>query len=130
MVNHARGLLGAFIAGSLMFSSTAASASAAATPVQQPDPWAVLSAMSNGAPADTMCGGAVQSPNGCVLALNATQQENPPPPPPPPAPVPPISAPRSGLGIDPLILGLIALAAGVGIYLAVHHHNNNSNSPA
>jgi hypothetical protein len=85
--------------------------------------------MSEGAPAAALCGTAVaaaaaQSPNGCVLpALDA-------PPPVPqaaPAPVPPISAPSAGLGlgISPLLLGLLVVAAGVGIYFAVHHHGNS-----
>ena len=63
-------------------------------------------------------GPAAQAPNGCVLpVLDA---------PPPvaqaePAPVPPISGPPPSLGISPIVLALLAIAAGVGIYLAVHH---------
>jgi hypothetical protein len=117
---------GAFLASSLMFGSTAA---VAATAAAQPSPWALLTVMSEGAPAAALCGTAVaaaaaQSPNGCVLpALDA-------PPPVPqaaPAPVPPISAPSAGLGlgISPLLLGLLVVAAGVGIYFAVHHHGNS-----
>jgi hypothetical protein len=119
-------ILGAFLASSLMFGSTAA---VAATAAPQPSPWALLTVMSEGAPAAALCGTAVaaaaaQSPNGCVLpALDA-------PPPVPqaaPAPVPPISAPSAGLGlgISPLLLGLLVVAAGVGIYFAVHHHGNS-----
>jgi hypothetical protein len=119
-------ILGAFLASSLMFGSTAA---VAATAAAQPSPWALLTVMSEGAPAAALCGTAVaaaaaQSPNGCVLpALDA-------PPPVPqaaPAPVPPISAPSAGLGlgISPLLLGLLVVAAGVGIYFAVHHHGNS-----
>jgi len=126
-----RSFVGAFLAGSLMFGSTAA---VAAAPVAVPhaSPWAILSAMSEGAPAAALCGAAAaaaasQTPSGCVLpALDAA----PPVPqaaPPPPAPVPPISAPSAGfgLGISPLLLGLLAVAAGIGIYLAVHHHGNS-----
>jgi hypothetical protein len=127
------GLVGALVAGSLIFSSSAAIASAPA-PAPQADPWAVLTAMTGGAPAATMCGAAVaaaaaQTPTGCVLpVLDAA------PPPvaqaaPPPVPVPPVAAPAAGLGISPLILGLLAIAAGVGIYLAVRHHGH-ANSPA
>jgi hypothetical protein len=37
----------------------------------------------------------------------------------------------TGLGISPLLLGLLALAAGVALYFALrHHHHNNGNSPA
>lgn len=111
-----------------MFGSTAAAASTASA-ARQVDPWAVLTAMSGGAPAAVMCGAAAaaaQAPNGCVLpVLDA---------PPPvaqaePAPVPPISGPPPSLGISPIVLALLAIAAGVGIYLAVHHHGH-SNSPA
>src|SRR6476469_10146628 len=116
MAQRVTGVLGAWIAGSLMFGSTAAMASPPMP--SQANPWAVLSVMSGGASAAALCGAAAataaQAPTGCVLpALDAA-----PPPaqaaPPPPAPVPPISAPSAGLGINPLILGLLALAASVG----------------
>ena len=129
-----KGVIGAFIAGSLMFSSTAAMASTPISSVQQVDPWAVLTAMSGGEPAAAMCGAAAaaaaaaQTPTGCVLpALDVV-----PVPPPAPAavvPIPPVAAPAGGVGISPLILGLLAIAAGVGIYLAVRHHGH-ANSPA
>jgi hypothetical protein len=125
-------VLGAFVAGSLVFSSTAAMASA--PQVQQADPWAVLTAMSGGAPAAAMCGAAAaaaaaQTTGGCVLpVLDAAP---PPPvagPPPPPPPLAPAAA-SAGVGISPLLIGLIAVAAAVGIYLAVHS-NGHGNSPA
>lgn len=125
-----RCVLGALAATSLMASSTAAIASNPA-PVPQADPWAVLSAMSGGAPAAAMCGAAAaaaaagtQSPAGCVLPVVDAA-----PLPPPPAPPPPIPAAVESAGISPLILGLLAVAAGVGIYLAVHNHHH-ANSPA
>jgi len=34
-----------------------------------------------------------------------------------------------GMAVNPLILALIAVAAGVGLFLALHH-NGHSNSPA
>jgi hypothetical protein len=121
--------LGALAATSLMMSSTVAVASSPA-PVPEVDPWAVLSAMSGGAPAAAMCGSAAaaaaagtQSPTGCVLPVMDAAA-----PPPVQAP-PPIPAVAEGGGISPLILGLLAVAAAVGIYLAVHHHNYHSNSP-
>src|SRR5258708_19531387 len=104
-----RGMIGAFIAGSLIVSSTAASASTPISSVQQVDPWAVLTAMSGGAPAAAMCGAAAvaaaaQSPTGCVLpALDVV-----PAPLPPvaaaPVPIPPLPAPLAAFGITPLIL--------------------------
>jgi hypothetical protein len=127
MVQRVNGLVGALIAESLMLGSTAAEASAPA--LASPDPWAVLSVMSGGTPAAAMCGAAVaaaatQSPTGCVLpALDAA------PPPaqaaPPRSRPPPISAPSAGLGINPMLLGLLALAPGIGLYFAVHHHGNS-----
>ena len=124
-------VFGAFAAGSLVFSSTAAMASAPAVP--RADPWAVLAAMSQGAPAAAMCGAAAaaaaaQGPGGCVLPVLDT-----PPPPPapaaaPPPPPPPLAA-SEGVGISPLVIGLLALAAGVGIYFAVRNHGHG-NSPA
>ena len=131
MASHGlKGVIGAFVAGSLMFSSTAAMASTTA-PVQQVNPWAVLTAMSNGAPAAAMCGAAAaaaQTPTGCVLPVLDVAPP-PPAPAPEPVPVPPVEAPAGGLGISPLILGLLAIAAGVGIYFAVRHHGH-ANSPA
>ena len=124
-----KGVVGACISGSLMLSSTAAAASTTAT-VQQVNSWAILTAMSAGAPAAAMCGAAAtaaQAPGaGCVLPVTDAV----PPPPPLPAAIAPVEpvVPGGG-GISPLVLGLLALAAGVGIYLAVHHHGH-ANSPA
>jgi hypothetical protein len=124
-----KGILGVVAAGSLMLSSTAAMASAPA-PVQQVDPWAVLTAMSGGAPAAAMCGAAAaaaaaQAPTGCVLpVLDAA------PPPPPPQTVEVVPPPVvGGGGISPLFIALLAIAAGVGIFLAVNG-SGSANSPA
>jgi hypothetical protein len=85
--------------------------------------------MSGGAPAAALCGAAVaasaaQNPTGCVLPAI----DSPPPAaqaaPPPPAPVPPIAAPSGAFALNPVLLGLLALAAGVGIYFAVRHGNS------
>jgi hypothetical protein len=129
MVTHRlKGILGAVAAGSMILSSTAAVASAPA-PVQQVDPWAVLTAMSGGAPAAAMCGAAAaaasaQTPGGCVLPV----VDAPPPPvqtveavPPPPV--------EGGGGISPLFIALLAIAAGIGIFLAVND-SGSANSPA
>lgn len=129
MSNHGlKRVIATLVAGSLMVGSTAAAASTATT-VQQPNPWAVLTAMSGGAPAAAMCGAAAataaaQAPGGCVLPVMdapvavPVAQAAPLPPPLPPA------------GFNPLYLGLIAIAAGVGIYLAAHNGGNHANSPA
>jgi len=127
-----RAVIGAFIAGSLVFSSTGAVA-AAAPQASQADPWAVLTVMSGGASAAAVCGAAitataaaVQPAAGCVLpqvdVVPAAQT-----PPPQPIPVPPVEpAAGGGLGISPLLLALAAVAAGVGLYLVLHHHHSNS----
>jgi hypothetical protein len=49
-------------------------------------------------------------------------------PPPQPIPVPPVEAASGGfgLGISPLILGLLAIAGGVGLYFVLHHNHGNS----
>lgn len=130
MASHGfRGVFGAVIAGSLVFSSSAAVA-ATTTAAPQVNPWAVLSVMSGGAPAAAMCGAAAtaaaaQSPTGCVLPVADVA----PPPPvsaPPPPPLP-VEAAAPGLGISPILLGLLALAAVVGAAVALsgHHHGNS-----
>jgi LPXTG-motif cell wall-anchored protein len=126
------GLVGVVIGASLMFSSTAAVAATSTAPVRQINPWAALAVMSGTAPAAVLCGSvaaaaATQTPGtGCVLPATET-----PPPvvqtePPPPIPVPPVEAAGGGLGLDPLLLALGAILAGVGIYFLV----KKKNSPA
>jgi len=124
-------IVGALLAGSLIFGSTAAVAAPGAS-AAQPSPWAVLTIMSEGAPAAALCGAAAaaaatQSATGCVLPALDAPTPVPQAVAPPPAAVPPISAPSAGfgLGISPLLLGLLVVAAGVGIYFAVHHHGNS-----
>jgi hypothetical protein len=114
-------VIGVFVAGSLAMSSTAAMASTAgASP--QANPWAVLTAMSGGA----ATAAAAQGPTGCVLPV----MDAVPPPPPQAPPPPPLPVEAAAGGISPLILGLLAVAAGVGIYLAVHNSGGHGNSPA
>lgn len=129
-----RGTIGVVMAGSLFFSSTGAIAAAAPAPTYQADPWAVLSVMSGGASAVAVCGAAAaaaaaQTPgNGCVLPQVDAAPAAAAVPPPQPIPVPPVEPFSAGLGVSPLLLGLAALAAGVGLYFVLHH--NHSNSPA
>lgn len=129
-----RRIAGILAAGSLMFSSTGALA-ATALPSTQPDPWAVLSVMSGGASAVAICGAAAaaaaaaQPAAGCVLpqvdVVPPVAQAGPPQP----VPVPPVEPVGGGLGISPLLLGLAAIAGGIGLYLILHK-KNNGNSPA
>ena len=126
-IHRLKGVLGVVAAGSFLLSSTVAVAAPA--PVQQVDPWAVLTAMSGGAPAAAMCGASeaaasAQAPGGCVLPVGDA-----PPPPPVVEAVPPPAVEGGGGGISPLFIALLAIAAGVGIFLAVND-SGNANSPA
>jgi hypothetical protein len=128
-IHGSKGIVGALIAGSLLFSSSAAMA--APTQAPQADPWAVLTAMSSGAPAAAMCGSAAaattaQAPGGCVLPV----VDAPPPVAAPAPPVEPVVATSEGIGVSPILIGLLAVAVGVGIYFAVRGNNNHGNSPA
>ena len=133
---RARGVIGALIAGSMIFSSTGAVAATMPARAPQADPWAVLSVMSGGASAVAVCGAAAaaaaaaQPAPGCVLPQ--VDVAAPPPAqagPPQPIPVPPVEPAGAGLGISPLLLGLAAIADGIGLYFALRHHGNG-NSPA
>lgn len=122
--------IGIFVAGSLVFSSSAAFAAAAPSPAQT-DPWALLSAMSGGASAAAICGAAAaavtaaQPTGGCVLPQMGVPVAPAPSPPPPPAPVPALVPAAGPAGISPLLLALAAIAAGVGAYLVLHHNGNS-----
>jgi hypothetical protein len=134
-----RGLVGVLAGSALFISSTGAVAAASAAPIQQINPWATLAIMSGTAPVAALCNGAtpvdpnVPAPpgvtNGCIMPV--TDVPPPPPPqagPPQPVPVPPVEPAGGGLGIDPLLLALGAVALGVGLYFLIRN-NNNGNSP-
>ncbi len=125
-------LVGVLVAGSLMVSSTAAVAATTASTVPQVSPWATLTALSGGAPATALCGAAAvaaaaQTAPGCGLPVQDVAVA--PVPPPAPVPVPPVEPVGGGLGVNPLLLGLGALALGALIYFLVRN-NNNEASPA
>lgn len=120
-----RSVIGASVAVGLLLSSAAAGASVPSIP-QEIDPWAVLAAMSGGAPAATICSSAAVTAgaqrSGCVLPVLD---------PPPPAPAPPqLAAGTARVGIDPLLFGLMAIAADLELYLIVHGSGRHANSPA
>lgn len=126
--------VGVLVAGSLMVSSTAAVAATTASAVPQVSPWATLTALSGGAPATALCGAAAvaaaaQTAPGCVLPVQDVAAA-PVATPPPPVPVPPVEPVGGGLGVNPLLLGLGALALGALIYFLVRNNNNNEASPA
>jgi hypothetical protein len=134
-----KGIVGVIAASSLFLSSTGAVAATSALPIQQVSPWAALAVMSGAAPVAALCNGATPvDPNvpppagvtpGCVLPVTdvAAQGQTPPAP----VPVPPVEPAGGGLGIDPLLLALGAVALGIGLYFLLKgNNNNNNNSPA
>ena len=132
-----KGFIGLMAAGGMLVSSTGAVAASSGA-VQPISPWATLTVLAGGAPAAAVCGAAVaataaQPTAGCVLPAMDV------PPPPvasaaPPAPVEPIAAPGVGvgMGVTPLLIGLVAIAAAAALYFSVkdHNHGRQSNSPA
>ncbi len=133
-----RPFVGVLAASCLLMSSTGAVAATSANAIPGINPWAALTAMSGGAPTAVLCGSAAavaaaaQAPaGGCVLPrvdLPAAPAASGPPPP-TPVPVPPVEVAGGGFGLDPLILGLGALAAGALVYFLVikkNHHNDES----
>lgn len=114
-------------ATSMLLGSTA---SAAELPSQAVNPWGVLSAMSGGAPTAAVCGSAAAATavpvNGCVLPAADV------PAIPPQANAPMAVAPAGmvgGYGVTPMILGLLALAAGVGFLFLVKGHDHGNVVP-
>src|SRR5437763_819190 len=108
------GVVGFLVAGSMVFCSTAAAASAPAP--QQVAPWAALTALTGGAPAAALCGSAAvvaaQAPaTGCVLPAVDVAPPVAQTAPPPPIPVPPVEAPSAGFGVSPLPMANCASAA-------------------
>jgi hypothetical protein len=130
-------IVGILAGSSLFVGSTGALAASSASVSPQVNPWAALTAMSGGAPAAVFCGGAAvaaaqAATGGCVLP-QVDQPVAPPPGQPQPTyvPVPPPEPAGAGLGIDPLILGLGALAAGALVYfLVIKKHHDHDESPA
>ena len=115
------------ICGSLMMSSSAASAASSISP------WATLSAFGTQASRDAACAAgtagaaaaAQATTSGCVLPVT-----DPTPPPPPLAEaVPPPMVESSGIGVSPLVLALGALALAGLIYLIVKGGNDDEGSP-
>jgi hypothetical protein len=130
-----RRFVGVAIAGSMLFSSTAALATTQTIAPTQVNPWAALSAMSGGASAAVLCGAAsgaataaaaaAQPAAGCVLPVVDQAAA-----PPAPVPVPAVETTGGGLGISPILIALGVLAAGAALYFVLrHHHHNNANSP-
>ena len=124
-----------FAASAMGVGSTTAVAATQPAGAAQPNSWAALTMMSGGAAALQTCAAAAaaatagQPTNGCVLpqadapAAAEVPQEG---------PAPLVAAPiaTTAFGTSPLLLGLAALAAEVGLYFVLRHNDNTfSNSP-
>ena len=116
------------VSGSMFLSSTAAvAATVPASAPQQIAPWAALSILSAGAPAAAVCGASDTTAQavGARCLVQAVDPAQPAPAvdngPPPPTPIPPVEPPSEGLGlgVSPLLLGLVAIAAGAALYFLV-----------
>lgn len=138
--SYLKGAFGAFAATSFLLTSTAASAASSAR-YSGPDPLAVLTVMSGAAPAAVLCGAAAtaavdSATPGCVLPqIDAAASPATSAAPIIDQPIPPAlpGSGGSGLGLSsPLLIGLLALAGGVGLYLLLKKSKNNNEpvSPA
>ncbi|MEO8548080.1 MAG: hypothetical protein ABI422_06910 [Sphingomicrobium sp.] len=130
---------GGLVALALCTSSTGAIASSVHVPSQASiSPWVALSALGSDASRTALCGAAAAAAAGaaavaqgagpgCVLPVvdsgSPVVSEALPPPPVAPPPVAPIG---EGFGISPILLALVAVAAGVGLYFLLHKKKNSS----
>jgi hypothetical protein len=128
-----KGFVGLVASGALLVSSTGAAAATSISAPQQINPWATLTMLAGGAPAAAVCGAAAAAaaaqPTGTGCVLPALDAPVPVASAPLPPPVPPLAAPAAGYGITPLLLGLVAIAAAVGFYLAVKNHGHGQQQP-
>lgn len=132
MLKPFRNFAGAAAALALCFSPTMATA-ATSTPAQTVSPLIAVSVFGTQASAQAACGSATaaaaagaaavaQGQAGCVLPATDA-----PPPPPPQEALPPPPPPRTGgLGISPIILGLLGIAALAAL---IASSNDDSDSP-
>lgn len=129
VIRH-RVAIAVLVVGSMLCSSGgAAAAMTSRAPAYQPDSWAVLAAMSGGAPAAAICESAAvtaQTAPGCVLPQADAAV----------APIPPAqpsavsAAERAGVEISPLLIALATFAGGAALYFIFRHHHDRANSPA
>jgi hypothetical protein len=141
LASNSRKFSGALAAFALITSSTGAIA--ASTPTPHPSsisPLVALSALASDSSRVALCGAAAaaaagasatQGANpGCVLPV-VDPAAAPPPvadalPPPPVAPPPVAPLASEGFGISPLLLGLVAVAAAVGLYFLLKKKKTSS----
>ncbi len=139
LASNSRKFSGALVAFALITSSTGAVA--ASTPTSQPSsisPLVALSALASDSSRIALCGAAAAAAAGAAAAQSAAPgcvlpvvDAAPPPvvdalPPPPVAPPPVAPLASEGFGISPLLLGLVAVAAAVGLYFLLRKKKSSS----
>ena len=139
LASNSRKLSGALVAFALITSSTGAVAASTPSAPSSISPLVALSALASESSRVALCGAAAAAAAGAAAAQAAAQgcvlpvvdQAAPmavgealPPPPMAPPPVAPLAS--EGFGISPLLLGLVAIAAGVGLYFLLKKKKNNS----
>jgi hypothetical protein len=127
--------VGASAALALCMSPTMAMAATSA-PVQSISPLVAVSVFGTQASAQEVCNSATataaagaaavaQGQVGCVLPATDV-----PPPVPVAENVPPPLPPSGGIGITPIILGLLGIAALAALIASSNHHHNSPSSPS
>lgn len=139
LASNSKKLSGALVAFALCTSSTGAVAASVHTAQPSISPLVALSVLASDASRTALCGAAAAAAAGaaaaaqgatpgCVLpvvdAAPPPVAETLPPPPVPPPPVAPLAG--QGFGISPLLLGLLAVAAGVGLYFLLKKKKTSS----
>lgn len=140
LASNSKKFSGALVAFALITSSTGAVA--ASTRTAQPasiSPFVALSALASDASRVALCGAAAAAAAGAAAAAQGAApgcvlpvvDQAPPPvaealPPPPVAPPPVAPLASEGLGISPWLLGLVAIAAAVGLYFLLHKKKSSS----
>lgn len=129
-----KALAGAAVAVAMCMSPTMATAATTA-PVHSVNPLVAISLFGTQASAQQVCNPAIaaaaagaaaasQGQAGCVLPATDA------PPPHPPEAAPPIPVQTSGLGISPIILGLLGIAALAALIAASNKDSDSPSSPS
>ena len=139
LASLSRKFSGAIVAIAMCTSSTGAVAASSHPTQSSISPLVALSALASDASRTALCGAAAAAAAGtAAMAQAATQgcvlpvvDAAPPPvadtlPPPPVAPPPVAPLASEGFGVSPLLLGLVAVAAAVGLYFLLKKKHTSS----
>ena len=139
LANLSRKFSGALVAIAMCTSSTGAVAASTQSAPASISPLVAWSALASDASRTALCGAAAaaaagaaamaqSATSGCVLpvvdAAPPPMAETLPPPPVAPPPVAPLAS--EGMGVSPLLLGLVAIAAAVGLYFLLKKKKTTS----